>query len=69
MKEKISLWGTNNTSTNLTDSHTCAIGGVDLVVAVVLVPGGELLQCPGDVIGSTSVGVPSCIYAVGSRSR
>jgi len=59
----------NNTSTNWIDSHTCAVGGVDLVVAVVFVPSRELLQLAGNVIGGTSISVPVCIYAVEGCGR
>ena len=59
------IWGTNKTSTNLVDSNTCAVGSVHLIGAMVLVSHGELLQFTGDVIGSTDIGVPICVNAVG----
>ena len=43
IKNEISTRGTNKTLTNLTDSHTCAVGGVHLVGAVIFVTGSELL--------------------------
>jgi len=68
LKNKILFRGTNNTSTDLADSHTYAIGGMHLIGVMVLVAGGELLQFFGDVISSTGIGVPICIYTVGGRS-
>ena len=65
LKNKILFRGTNNTSTDLADSHTYAVGGMHLIGAVVLVAGGGLLQFSGDMISSTGIGVPICIYAVG----
>lgn len=55
----------NNTSTNLTDSHTCSIGGVDLVVPVILVTGRDLLQLTRNVVGGTGICVPVGVYPVG----
>jgi len=43
IKNKISTRGTNQTTTDLTDSHTCAAGGVHQVGVVILVTGSELL--------------------------
>jgi hypothetical protein len=67
VKDEITGRGTNSTMTNLTDSHTCTAGGVDLVVAGVLVSRGEFFQLPGDMISSTSVSVPIRIYPVVGR--
>ena len=38
--------------------HTCTVGGVDLIMATVLVLDGELLKLAGHVIGGARVIVP-----------
>jgi hypothetical protein len=42
---------------------------VHLIGAVVLVSHGEFLQFTRDVIGSTGIGVPICIHAIGVDGR
>jgi hypothetical protein len=69
IQKKIALWGTNKTLTYLVDSHSCTIGRVHLIGAVVLVSHGEFLQFTRDVIGSTGFGVPICIHAIGVDGR
>ena len=49
---------------NLIDSHTCAVGGVYLVIAMVLVPDHKLLQFACDVVGGANVGVPIGIHTI-----
>ena len=49
----------------MTDSHTYNVGGVNLVMAVILVTSGELLKFTHDVICRAGVSVPVCIYVVG----
>ena len=57
IKSEILFWGANKTSTNLTDSHTCAVCSVDLVVAMVLVSHGELIKFTRDMVSCAGVGV------------
>ena len=49
----------------MTDSHTCAVGGVNLVVAVILVSCSELIELTGDLVSGASVSIPIGIYTVG----
>lgn len=56
----------------MADSHTCATGRVDLVVAVIFISHGELLKLPRDVNCGAGVGVPVGVHAVevgGGRCR
>ena len=69
IEDKISIWGTNKTSTNSVDSHTGAIGGVHLTGVMILFPHSEFIQLAGDVIGRTSIGVPICVDDVGGSRR
>lgn len=55
----------NKTSYDLVDSHTYVVGGVHLISAMVFVPHGEFVQLTGDVISSTSIGVPIHVNVVG----
>jgi hypothetical protein len=42
IEDKILIWGMNKTST--INSHTCVVGGVHWISAMVLVPRGEFVQ-------------------------
>jgi len=61
---KSSIRGMQNTMTNMTNTHTCSTGGVDLLATVVLLTHGELVQLAGDVVGGARVGVPRGVNVV-----
>src|SRR4051812_47284652 len=44
--------------TNMLDVHTCAIGRVDLIMAIVPLLHGELIQLTSDVVGGARVTIP-----------
>jgi hypothetical protein len=59
------IWGTNSRLTNMSNVHTCTISGVDLISTIVLLTDGQLVKFSCDVIGRTSVGVPTVVDGVG----
>ena len=48
--------------TNIMNTHTCSVCRMDLLVAMVGLPGGEPLQVVGDVMSSTRVRIPRRVY-------
>lgn len=66
------MWGTSNATTNLSNLHTCAARGVDLISTLIPVPHGELFQLTSEMVRHTGVGIPIGINVVGggcSRCR
>lgn len=62
---KITSGSTNICLTNMSNFHTCSVGHVHLVMAVVSLPHGELVELSGDVICGACVNVPIGVDAVG----
>ena len=62
---KITSGSTNICLTNMSNFHTCFVGQVHLIMAVVSLPHGELVELSGDVICGACVNVPICVDAVG----
>ncbi len=51
--------------TNMFNSHTCTICGVDLFRPLVFLPDCKLVKLTRDVIGCFGVNVPICVNGVG----
>jgi hypothetical protein len=51
IQEKIMARSTNNRMTNVFNMHTCAIGCVDLIGAIILVFHGKFIKLSSDMIG------------------
>ena len=66
---KICTWGVQNAMTNMTDSHTRATGGVNLLTAVVFVTHREFVQLTRDVISRPRIHVPIGVYSIVGRGR
>lgn len=50
----------------MTYLHTCTIGVVNLIMAVILLMHGDLLEFTSDVIRSTGINILVSIYSIGS---
>ena len=55
--------------TNISDLHTCAVGSMNLVTAVVLVAHSQAFQLACNMISSAGVHIPVRIYTVRTRGR
>jgi hypothetical protein len=51
--------------TNIMDIHTYAIGGMNLVVALIGFLGGELLELGGEMMCRTRVSIPGGVHVIG----
>ena len=63
------IWGMQNVVTNVTDLHTCPIGGVNLLIASVLVLDYQLLEFSGNMIGGTGIHIPVGVDIVQQSCR
>ena len=45
----------NKSIANVANLHTCAVGGVDLVVTLVLLTGSQAIKLPRDVVSGAGV--------------
>ena len=61
----ITIWGMKSSVTNMTNMHTCTIGGVNLITPMVFVPERQLLQVAGDMVGGAGIRVPVGVDGVG----
>jgi hypothetical protein len=64
IQEKITTKSTNNRMTNVFNMHTCAIGYVDLIRAIILVFHGKFLKLSTDMIGCPWVSIPIGINSI-----
>jgi hypothetical protein len=57
--------GRNCIVTNMLYCHTLPICRMDLIIATIILPHGELVEVASDVVGSSTVSVPRRVKIVG----
>ena len=65
LKKKFTRRGMKSCISNITDVHTCAIGGVNLLMSAIFVTNSQLLKFAGDMICGATISIPVGVDAVG----
>jgi hypothetical protein len=63
-KLQLYIWGINKNMTNITNTHTCPVCCVNLLMTVILALHGEFVKFTGDVVGGAEVTVPVGVDAI-----